>query len=176
VTSCPDPDALDALYAKIPNVECRGLCAHTCNTAIDMSSTERRRIAGRGVDIPPPHQRALDETCPALTFLKTCGVHPIRPTVCRLWGASESMRCPYGCPVDGDVLTDMDAMNIMLESYLIGGHDDLTAAMVRRMLAWWQSDPEVSPLVSRVMQGDLTAPAAVDELLARRRAREPGPR
>ena len=47
VTPTPDPErvaALDALYAELPHLECRGLCWHSCGP-IDMSHTERDRIA-----------------------------------------------------------------------------------------------------------------------------------
>lgn len=76
-----EPDVyaqLDALYAELPKLECRGKCQDSCGP-IDMGLAERQRIAEQGVKIPP-----LSSPCPALTFLGTCGVYEVRPLICFL--------------------------------------------------------------------------------------------
>ncbi len=37
-----------------------------------------------------------------------CSVYEVRPLICRLWGATEAMPCPFGCEPDR-VLTDEES-------------------------------------------------------------------
>jgi len=96
--------ALDAVYAQIPDVGCKGLCAASCGP-IEMSYRERSRIRERtGINIPSGIQlvKSGSLTCPALTDEGQCGAYEHRPAICRLWGASEEMPCRWGCrPTDG---------------------------------------------------------------------------
>ncbi len=129
---------LDALYATLPALECRGRCQDSCGP-IDMSATERRRITGRGVDIPPLRDAALVKSCPALTVLGTCRVYEVRPLLCRLWGLVEKMACPYGCLPEGGWLDDATAGELLRRSLDIGGRagtmNAATAAQARRLVA-----------------------------------------
>lgn len=34
-----------------------------------------------------------------------CTIYSERPAICRLWGASEALRCPYGCKPEEGWLT-----------------------------------------------------------------------
>jgi Fe-S-cluster containining protein len=78
--------------------------------------------------------------CDALTAGKRCAVYDLRPLVCRLWGAVESMPCVYGCVPEGGYLTDMDAYRLIAESTRIGGGThgggaaEIDAAMARQGL------------------------------------------
>lgn len=95
------PKALEDVYAQIPPVECKGLCQDSCGP-IAMSVVEEARISRRGYSIPPMAdalaalERGEDWYCPALVD-RRCAVYEDRPTICRLWGATESMPCPHGC-------------------------------------------------------------------------------
>ncbi|MDP4501036.1 YkgJ family cysteine cluster protein [Nonomuraea turcica] len=99
---------LEALYVQVPDVGCKGLCQEACGP-IDMHPYERARIRRAGVTIPRPAEaleRILageDYTCPALVDGR-CSVYEIRPLICRAWGASEAMPCPYGCRPAGGLL------------------------------------------------------------------------
>lgn len=112
------PDSLERIYRVIPQVACKGLCSETCGP-IDMSSEERRRIAERGVVIPPSDSalaNLLDNPsyhCPALDDDKRCRVYADRPLICRLWGAVESMPCPHGCEVTPGLLMDGGAQSLI---------------------------------------------------------------
>ena len=145
---------LDALYAELPMIECRGRCQDSCGP-IDMSVLERRRIADRGVDIPSPFDgsRALVWSCPALTVLGTCAVYDIRPILCRLWGLVEAMACPYGCMPEGGWLDDTTAMEFLTRSLDIGGRPATLPGPPTELVRALMADPDVAAKVGRVMRG-----------------------
>lgn len=100
----------DRIYARIPNIECKGLCHTTC-TAIDASQLERDRLAARGFPLPnegaPELLRRIQATgevsaCPALGPDKRCRGYEDRPVICRVWGVTDDLPCPHGCVPDGD--------------------------------------------------------------------------
>jgi hypothetical protein len=94
-------ERLAALYARVPDVECRGLCQQAC-TAIGMSVRER---AVAEAALGGPVTCAPDGVCSALDGGGRCGIYEARPMVCRLWGAVDDMPCPHGCrPRDGGPL------------------------------------------------------------------------
>jgi hypothetical protein len=114
---------LDAMYAELPALECKGLCADSCRT-IDLSTVERDRIrqAG-GPEIPPLLTTPDDSKCPALEEGR-CTVHPVRPMICRLWGIGEQMKCQYGCKPEGGWISAADTQRFLMRSYLVGGWPD----------------------------------------------------
>jgi hypothetical protein len=109
--------ALDDLYARIPKMECRGKCQGAC-TVIEMTTAERQRITAAGVTIPHAFSQinGVDgiPSCPALTMFGQCSVYAVRPIVCRIWGAIESMSCSYGCRPEGGYLPEQWGMALML--------------------------------------------------------------
>jgi len=132
---------LAEIYARVPAIPgCDGRCWTSCGP-IDMSDRERQRIRAAGIRITSYREAAADIErfwCDALTRDKRCAVYEMRPLVCRLWGAVESMRCVYGCvPEGGRWLSDAEAYRMIAESMLIGGGDaamipaDIDAAMAR---------------------------------------------
>lgn len=149
--------ALDALYSELPSLECRGLCWHSCGP-VDMSATERERIADLGVTIPGYTREAAEryretgkvEACPALGPFKTCGVHPVRPMICRLWGMTETMRCPHGCRPTRE-LTEAEGYAFLERSREIGGGEE---SAVRGLIAELARDPAMQPVLQRYMAGD----------------------
>jgi hypothetical protein len=113
--------ALQALYDRVPDVGCKGLCHQACGP-IDGGTRERVRMARAGYPLPTPserrrvvalHQAGIERApnCPALTDNKRCAAYEIRPMICRIYGAAEGMRCEHGCtPVDGrPLLKDWEA-------------------------------------------------------------------
>lgn len=91
---------LEALYAALPALACKGLCQHSCEEHVEASDLEHARARTAGVDLTAP---TATGACPALvsTFgAGHCGIHPVRPMVCRLWGIAASMPCPHGCLPD----------------------------------------------------------------------------
>ena len=142
---------LEALYAALPALSCRGLCAHSCSRHVDASTVERSRIAATGVDLGAP---TPDGVCPALSravvATGVCTVHAIRPMVCRLWGAAASMPCPHGCVPDGGLLDDASAMGMLAASLDAGGHRD---AGLRELLATCMADPQAGALMAARLRG-----------------------
>jgi Fe-S-cluster containining protein len=119
-------DSLERIYRSVPHVACKKLCAAYCGP-VEMSVEERRRIEARGVIIPPiPEavqqiiggERTAD--CPALVDGR-CSVYEDRPLICRLWGAVESLPCPYGCEVTPGLLMDDGAQSLIIRSLTAGG-------------------------------------------------------
>lgn len=116
--------ALEQVYAQVPDGNCQGLCADSC-CSFAMTTAEQRHIrAQTGVSLPLAH---VGSFCPALTMLKRCGVYAVRPLICRIWGATESMRCGYGCTPDGGYLTDHDAMRLLEQVAEISGDTQAAA-------------------------------------------------
>lgn len=101
---------LAALYGEVPEVSCRGLCTDSCGS-VAMAPLEQRRIAGKG-RVLLPLLGAFEESCPALQDGR-CEVYEVRPMVCRLYGAVEGMRCPYGCEPEGGHLPDREGQRLL---------------------------------------------------------------
>lgn len=116
---------LDDIYAQIPDVDCIGKCWDSCGS-LQMTGVERRRIlAAGGPDIPDGGVVAA--MCPALTLLKRCSIHDLRPTVCRFFGVLESMPCNYGCrPKDG-LLPDAAGFNLLADVLELDGQHEEAA-------------------------------------------------
>lgn len=75
-----------------PTVACRGLCHRSC-TVIGMTPTEfvqLTRVSGKEPKVTP------DMKCNYLVD-ERCTVYENRPMVCRQFGTTERLPCPYGC-------------------------------------------------------------------------------
>jgi hypothetical protein len=108
--------AIDALYAKVPEIECKGLCQESCGPIL-MSRVEWKRITRRVGDAARHLRPGL--TCPMLAPNGRCRVYSNRPLICRLWGVAEGMPCPWGC-VPERYLTDVEAGKLLAEAGRIG--------------------------------------------------------
>ncbi len=131
--------ALQALYDRIPAIpDCTGQCWTSCGP-IDMSDRERQRIRQAGYQITPMDQaraRAGTYWCEALTGGKRCAVYELRPLICRLWGVTESLRCPYGCIPEGGWLPDAEGYELIAVAWQAdGGRPDLDGASVAEIRA-----------------------------------------
>jgi hypothetical protein len=107
----------DELYAHIPPVPCKGLCHESCGP-IGLTPAEQTRLRKAGVRVPDSAVRLklglpIAATCPALTPLKRCAAYEARPMICRLWGAVESMPCPWGCQPEGGLLPDAEGRRLI---------------------------------------------------------------
>ena len=149
---------LAELYARIPAIpDCDGRCWTSCGP-VDMSWRERQRIRGAGVRITPWEDAVASADtfwCEALTEGKRCAVYEMRPLVCRLWGAAEGLKCPFGCIPEGGWLADAEAYRMIAESMRIGGHENsvepgqMDEALARRDLS-----EEVARIRARGRAGD----------------------
>lgn len=126
--SAVDAD-LDAVYARIPDAGCKGLCVDACGP-IMMTGRERTRIAERGVEVPDGDEglRRLQETggsyrCPALDAIGHCTVYDVRPLVCRLYASVPEvsvLSCEHGCR-PAVPLTQVQARELVQEVERIAG-------------------------------------------------------
>jgi Fe-S-cluster containining protein len=116
--------SLDDVYRQIPPVDCRGQCLESCGP-ISMSRQEQGKLLAQGINIPPMAEaiaaleKGEDYYCPALIEGR-CSVYDDRPTICRLWGATESMPCAYGCTPD-DALTQEESYRLLRLAAEVGG-------------------------------------------------------
>jgi Fe-S-cluster containining protein len=155
-------DALAAVYAKIPPLNCQGKCSYSCYQSIAFLDEEYERIAKRiGRPIPA---REAPGPCPLLSFLGTCSVHDDRPLICRIWGVTQATSCKYGCePIDGQRLTDMQIAELFAEAAEATG--DAEAANLRVLVGQLRSNPEAREVFSAMLRGEHSP-----ELAARARA------
>lgn len=109
---------LQRLYAQVPHIQCRRLCADSCGP-IGFSREERRLIVKRAGKAPRAN---ADLTCNLLVD-GSCSVYSLRPMICRLWGVVKAMECQWGCKPDR-WLSDAEAKAFLGEARRIGGEDD----------------------------------------------------
>ena len=117
-------DRIEALYAQVPPIpDCKGRCWISCGPA-DIFPWERRRLAAAGHKITPDATARLairDFWCEALGPDGKCMAYPIRPLICRLWGAVEWLSCPHSCQPEGGWMPDADAIRLLYEMTRLGG-------------------------------------------------------
>jgi Fe-S-cluster containining protein len=89
---------LDALYATLPTIACRGLCAVACSS-VPMSTLEAKRLRKADAQRRLPMIRE-DLSCIYLTKSQRCAVYAARPLICRVWGTVKRMSCMHGCVPD----------------------------------------------------------------------------
>ncbi|MEU1880329.1 YkgJ family cysteine cluster protein [Streptosporangium sp. NPDC020072] len=135
---------LEALYAKVPPIACKGLCSDSC-TVIDLGPVEQRRMRQRGFRIPRL-QDALDEradrgyTCPALTSDGQCGAYDVRPMICRVYYADNDRPCPHGCrPLAGKYLTYAESRQLLDAALKLGTAE---RPIPLEVVGAWLQDPE----------------------------------
>lgn len=147
-------DLLQDLYEQVPDVDCSGRC-HTHCVTFPTPAAEAREIARQ--TRPPIDLAALPKAlpCPALQFGR-CAVYPIRPLLCRIWGASELYRCVYGCtPANGvPRLTVEQTMMLMAASFDISGQHAIAAGL--RTAADSPDLPALTSLMQGVVDGRTT--------------------
>jgi Fe-S-cluster containining protein len=98
---------LQEIYERLPKVECHGKCFGSCSF-IGTFGAERDRMRGKG--ITPPG--IAEAPCRHLTVLNLCGIHDDRPLICRLYGVSAELRCPWGCRPERE-LTSEESRELM---------------------------------------------------------------
>jgi Fe-S-cluster containining protein len=138
---------LEELYARVPAIGCKGLCTESCGP-IDGGFRELVRLRRAGVYLPPRHEAIKqlavtgDYTCPALVDGR-CSAYEVRPMVCRLWGSSKDLACPYKCRTLGgeDLLTSAEALALLDAARVVGTlQDPKSVEWFEQMLA----DPEMA--------------------------------
>jgi Fe-S-cluster containining protein len=88
-------EKLDALYAQLPPLACKGLCAISCQGGIVLTDLEARRL--QLTTHTKPRTTDARGRCVYLTPDDRCAAHAIRPLICRAWGVVKMMSCIHGC-------------------------------------------------------------------------------
>jgi hypothetical protein len=115
-------DSLAAIYASIPPMHCKGLCASAC-TLIPATEGE---IAALAAACPDPPNLG-NPRCPYLTAKGRCAAYSARPLICRAYGVTKRMRCPHGCRPKR-WLTDQEFRELHRRVEAIGGQLGLVNA------------------------------------------------
>lgn len=133
---------LQALYAQVPDIPaCRGLCSDSCGpialtTAIH--EVERiERVSSRELSC------GAGASCSMLTADRRCSVYEDRPMICRLWGAVENMKCPYGCVPEGGWLGADEGLALLVEALEEGGLQPWQRDIARDEVKALFNDPQV---------------------------------
>jgi uncharacterized protein len=112
---------LEEIYKKIPPIECKGMCHHSC-TVIPAAKIEikraRERLKKNPFNSPAQASTYMEEnknvpSCKALID-KRCSIYTMRPAICRLFGVVENLKCPYGC-IPERYLTKKESYDIIQE-------------------------------------------------------------
>lgn len=129
--------SLDQIYASLPKIACKGLCSESCGP-IDFTKEERERMEatfGRAIG---KVDRNL--SCPALACGQ-CMVYESRPLICRLWGLTPAMPCPFGC-VPERVVPEEESLRLLAEVGMLSAADSETTSPIsasERVAIWQQN-------------------------------------
>lgn len=111
---------LEKIYAKIPEIDCKGLCHPSCSIVPAAKIEIQRakgRMGGKNPFSPLSANIALESgsipSCAALKD-KKCSIYTARPAICRLYGVAEKLECHFGCKPK-KMLTQTEAYSIIRE-------------------------------------------------------------
>ncbi len=108
------------IYAALPTIGCKGLCAHSCGP-VAVAAIERRVIEERsGLPLDINGEGAAEGMLCNHLARGRCTVYSDRPLLCRLWGVAEGMECPHGCKVSR-VLDRYESAELLEQLAVLGG-------------------------------------------------------
>lgn len=88
------------IYGQLPaesNIQCKGLCQFACST-IAMTQPEAAYIEEKyALPVLADHPVHGEDMCSALDSAGRCAIYDRRPLICRIWGQTPALECPYGC-------------------------------------------------------------------------------
>lgn len=107
---------MDQLASVIASLECKQLCAYSCTRtfaskpgdAAIREYCEKNGIPYHNLTVTSINERHGEfygsDMC---KFLKDglCSIYPVRPIICKIWGAGEVPVCKFGCKPRGKPLT-----------------------------------------------------------------------
>lgn len=127
-------EALKAIYDSLPRIRCWRRCWDSCGP-IGMTSIERQYLKSEtGQEIPPGiiFRENLVTSCPQLSRTNRCKVYAARPLICRIWGLTELLKCPYGCRPEGGFLPEEEAYVLLNDVRRLSGDLTYTTDDIRR--------------------------------------------
>ena len=86
------PQTIEEVYGLLPEVTCKGLCTNSCSL---VPIYQGEAIAMKEAGITPPSY-SPDLVCDKLKEGR-CSIYEHRPFVCRVFGVSRRLVCPFGC-------------------------------------------------------------------------------
>jgi Fe-S-cluster containining protein len=113
---------LEAIYKRIPDVECKGLCHPSC-TLVPAEDIEIKRARKKlsynpfkvsNKDVETTKTTGKIPSCGALKN-ERCTIYSIRPAICRLYAAAEGLECPFGCTPKQNKLSGQEAYSLIRE-------------------------------------------------------------
>lgn len=139
---------LALLYRQLPRVSCQGKCQEACGpiACSTVEAEQMRRFAGR-----PLSFSAINGKCTYLNQHGRCDVYPVRPLVCRVFGASEKLPCIWGCKPTQPLLTEMEEGLLFLKVLQLGGGEPMMS-MPDDMEVFDQLHPKEAQLQGRTLQ------------------------
>lgn len=148
----PSPE-LKAIWDKVPAMkDCQGKCQASCGP-IPVSGEERtlvERRSGKELDWNRDTWR-----CNMLSKTGYCTVYSVRPLICRIWGATEKLPCPYGCEPER-LLTQEETLELFADLEELTGDEDSREAvleMLSRMTPKQRAEWEAQRRAWNIKQG-----------------------
>jgi len=105
-----DVKMLKFLLKRVEALECKGMCTEFCDQSFAIGQNEDNTIKEFCEENEIPFtslQRnflEVPEHSLACQYLKAgrCSIYPVRPIVCRVWGAADTLSCPWECKIRGE--------------------------------------------------------------------------
>lgn len=107
---------LDALYARLPTIQCQGRCALACGP-IPLTDLEAQRLKSATHQTP---RTVPDNRCVYLSPAGRCRAYAARPLICRAYGLLQGLCCPHGCVPDR-WLTEKQFLELAVAIERVGG-------------------------------------------------------
>ena len=114
---------LEELFGQIPKFQCEEGCTECCGPVMwgkaedqlinEWLSKRGMRKKKRYIKLDASLVSRADLTCPYIQNAR-CQIYPVRPLICRLYGAVEELKCPFGCGPE-KLLSREEADKIMHE-------------------------------------------------------------
>lgn len=106
------------LDERVESLECKGLCQACCGP-IPFPERLREQFPEMMLPKNPLDVRLLVRqkgpyACPFLAQGR-CTIYEQRPAICRLWGASRALQCPFGCLPRGALLSRREGHRYLRE-------------------------------------------------------------
>ena len=130
------PERLKEIYDSLPKLDCKQKCQDSCSYvwASKFELQLIKKILREQKKEYKPFKTLKTATylkhkregtlanlvhncrCPYLNEKGLCSIYKFRPLICRLWGLTERMKCPFGC-VPERWLSEEEFRKIMIELY-----------------------------------------------------------
>jgi hypothetical protein len=117
-----------------------------------MSPLERQIIrdeTGQEIPLGIVFSENVVSACTALSRTHRCKIYAVRPLICRIWGLTEKLRCPYGCVPVGGLIPDVEMYVLLNAADQISGVSRFTEEEIRE--AYAQGDLQRAEEFARVL-------------------------